>query len=152
VNGCAGRTRQPKPPLASGGYRAAATTSPFAGACPRVLCANCTRADALALAEAPHPGIPIRNLLPTDLQYARWHRSGGEPPTLAAVKVTARASARQVADFVGSLRRMGLLSAVPGSADRRTLLLEPSAKLIDEIGRHPQLVANIYALLGEPVA
>jgi hypothetical protein len=79
--------------------------------------------------------------------HVRWRYFGGDPPILATVKGQARASDRHVADLVASLRRIGLLKATPAVTDRRTLLLEPSAELTEEIGRHPRIVADIYTSL-----
>jgi hypothetical protein len=83
--------------------------------------------------------------------HARWRRSGGALPTLAATKALPQASPRQVADFVAGLRRMGLVTATPAPDNRRVLLLQPSPRLIHEVGRHPRLVVGIHATIhGQP--
>lgn len=67
---------------------------------------------------------------------ARWRRGVGEAPTLAALQRIAPASARQIAELVGTLK---LSSYVVSSrlADGRALRLSPTMTLLQEIGRSP---------------
>jgi hypothetical protein len=109
-------------------------------------------ADALASycgAMIQPPGIswPTDKVFAQKLRYlvafvligndARWRRSGGEPPTLAALQRSAPASARQIAGFVSALRHGGYVTATRDNDDRRTLHLRPSTGLVQEIARSP---------------
>jgi len=68
---------------------------------------------------------------------ARWRRGVGKAPTLAALQRIAPASARQIAELVGSLKLSGYVVASRLPADRRALRLSPSMALLQEIGRSP---------------
>jgi hypothetical protein len=68
---------------------------------------------------------------------ARWRRGVGEAPTLAALQRIAPASARQIAELVGTLKLSGYVVASRLPADRRALRLSPSMALLQEIGRSP---------------
>lgn len=68
---------------------------------------------------------------------ARWRRGVGEAPTLAALQRTAPASARQIAEVVGTLKLASFVVASRLPADRRALRLSPSLTLLQEIGRSP---------------
>lgn len=81
---------------------------------------------------------------------ARWRRSGGEPPTLAALQRAAPASARQIAGFVSALRHGGYVIATRGSGDRRALHLCPSMGLLQEIGRSPLAFLQASERLAPP--
>lgn len=68
---------------------------------------------------------------------ARWRRGDGDAPTLAALQRIAPASARQIAELVGTLKLGGYLVASRLPTDRRALRLSPSMTLLQEIGRSP---------------
>lgn len=100
-----------------------------------------------AMVEPPGLSWPTDKVFAQKLRYivsfilighhARWLRSGGEPPTLAALQRAAPASARQVATFVGALRLGGYVIASRDAGDRRALHLRPSMALLQEIARSP---------------
>lgn len=69
--------------------------------------------------------------------HARWRRNIGEAPTLAALQRIAPASARQIAELVGTLKLGSFIVASRLPADRRALRLSPSITLLQEIGRSP---------------
>lgn len=68
---------------------------------------------------------------------ARWRRGDGEAPTLAALQRIAPASARQIAELVGTLKLGGYAVASRLPADRRALRLSPSMTLLQQIGSSP---------------
>lgn len=68
---------------------------------------------------------------------ARWRRGIGEAPTLATLQRIAPASARQIAELVGTLKLGGYVIASRLPADRRALRLSPSMTLLQQIGRSP---------------
>lgn len=68
---------------------------------------------------------------------ARWRRGVGKAPTLAALQRIAPASARQIAELVGTLKLGGYIGASRLAADGRALRLNPEMPLLQEIGRSP---------------
>jgi hypothetical protein len=81
---------------------------------------------------------------------ARWRRSGGELPTLAALQRAAPASARQIAGFVSALRHGGYVIATRDGGDRRALHLRPSMALLQEIARSPLAFLEASERLATP--
>lgn len=123
-------------------------------------------ADALesycgAMVEPPGISWPTDKVFAQKLRYlvafvligndARWRRSGGEPPTLAALQRAAPASARQIAGFVSALRHGGYVVATRDRDDRRTLHLRPSPGLLHEIARSPLAFLRASERLAPPL-
>jgi hypothetical protein len=105
----------------------------------RVYCAAMIERPELAWPADKFFGQRLRYLVSFSLVGldARWRRGVGEAPTLAALQRIAPASARQIAELVGTLKLSRYVFASPLPSDRRALRLSPSMPLLEEIGRSP---------------
>jgi hypothetical protein len=105
----------------------------------RLYCAAVIRRPEIAWPADKFFGQRLRYLVSFSLigLDARWRRGVGEAPTLAVLQRVAPASARQIAELVGTLRLAGYVIATRLPADRRALRLSPSTTLLQEIGRSP---------------
>lgn len=139
------------------------TVHPFAAHDAWVLAADLIRFDDFepalyeycrGITEPPAMAWPVNKIFGQKLRYitcyilignyTRWCRFGQEPPTLSALQAAVDASPRQVAELVSSLRTGGIIIAERHETDRRSLLLKPSALLLQEVAKAPLLILAAY--------